>query len=86
MARDTWLLSWILLHAVLSVPARLHHRRVQRPPVPVKLLQQLLLLLLDWLCNSLACCCTLHELMLGETCNGNCRHCLQQPVHCHHLQ
>lgn len=70
----------------MQLPARLGHTRMERSPVSIKLLKQLLLTLLERVSNGLASCCTLCDLMLSEGCDGDCGHLLQQPVHRHHLQ
>lgn len=52
------------------VPARLGHTRMECPPVSVKLLKQLLLMLLERLGGGLASCCTLCHLMLSKGFGG----------------
>lgn len=69
-----------------QLPARLCHTRLKCLLVAIKLLQQLLMLLLNGLCQRLLCCCSCHKLMLSEGSRNNWWQQLQQSVDCHHLK
>lgn len=69
-----------------QLPARLRHTGLKSLLVAIKLLQQLLVLLLNGRCQCLLCCCSCHKLMLSEGSRDNWWEQLQQSVDCHHLK
>ena len=69
-----------------QLPARLCHARLKCLLVAIKLLQQLLMVLLNGRCQCLVCCCSCHKLMLSEGSRDNWWQQLQQSVDCYHLK